>query len=258
VSTPLIEATTIAGPATAVSGADVDIAGLPALTTSHFLLVTSGTAAGQYESITGTSGDTATLENAIAGLAVADTVKVIEHSTLGTLHTASGSTIPDNTTLTVYNSDGSSDAYIAASNNWYNLDGFALSDGVIIFPGEGVTMSFADSCTLTFTGTVNTDPITISATSGVVNLVGSLNPSTPASPDSIGSGLGTLDDNSTLTIYSNDGSLTTLGTYILASGNWYNLDGFALTDISEAAPLAISLSPAATSDVTLPAAYTAP
>lgn len=256
VSAPLFSSIAAQGAAGTVAGADVDVSGLPTLATPHFLLVTSGTAAGEFSSVLSTDGDTATLESAIQGLALGDTVKVIEHFTLGDLHTASGDTIPDNTTITVYNADGSKDDYIAAANSWYNLDGFALSDNVVVFPGEGFVASFTGQTTLTFTGLVNVDAINVPLTAGAVNIIGSVNPSAPVGSGSIGAALASLPDNSTITIYTGDGALSKVGDYILASGGWYNLDGFALTDISEAAPSALVVSPNTTQGATLPAAYT--
>lgn len=256
VSAPLFTSLVASGAAGTVSGADVDIAGLPALTEAHFLLVTSGTAAGQISTILSTSGDTATLESAIVGLATSDTVKVIKHFNLGDLHTASGSTIPDNTTCTVYNSDGTSDSYFAGVNNWYATVGFALSDDVIVFPGEGVVVGFTGPTTLTFTGLVNVDNIIVPITAGAVNIAGSLNPSAPVGAGSIGDALSELPENSTITLYSNDGLLTATGTYFLGAGDWYNTVGFALTDISAAAPGAIVVGPTSTSSAEIPAAYT--
>jgi len=257
VSSPLFTSIAASGAVGTVSGADVDIAGLPTLTEAHFLLVTSGTAAGQISTVLSTAGDTATLESAIVGLATSDTVKVIKHFNLGDLHAASGNTIPDNTTCTVYNSDGTSDSYFAGVNNWYATEGFALSDDVIVFPGEGVVVGFTGPTTLTFTGLVNVDNIIVPITAGAVNIAGSLSPSAPVGEGSIGDALSTLPDNSTITLYSNDGLLTATGTYFLGAGDWYNTVGFALTDISEAAPGAIVVGPTSTSSAVIPAAYTA-
>jgi hypothetical protein len=255
VSVPLLGDIQYAGVAGAVAGAVVDLSGLPAsVSTPSYVHVTSGTAAGATASITLSDANSVTLEGAIAGLAQGDSVRIVEHFTLADITAASGSSITDGGIVTIYNSNNTTDSYTSFSNGWYD-SGFTISDDVIVFPGEGVVMNLQTATSLTFTGNVNTAPVNVAVTSGAVNIIGSVNPSTPAGGDSIGGALAaSLSDGSTLTLYSEDGALTSAATYTCFSGDWYD-SGFTLTEISIASPSVVVVNPQGSVDVTMSAAY---
>lgn len=257
ISSPLQGETALQGAVDSVSGDVVGLANVPSLSEPHFLLVTSGAAKGNISTILSSDSTSVTVEEAsqISDLSAGDTVKIIEHFTLGDLTTASNSSIDDNSSVTVYNSDGSTTTYLAFADVWYDGAGNP-SDSAIIFPGEGVVVSFQAPTSLTFAGNVNTQEINIPVTSGAVNLIGSESPSALSGENSLGAALATLPDNSTITVYSEDGSLSVQNTYLLFGGDWYDGTG-NLTEISIAAPATIVVSPQSTQEVTLSPAYTA-
>lgn len=256
ISSPLQGETALQGAVDSVADDVVGLANVPSLSEPHFLLVTSGTAKGNISTILSSDSTSVTVENAsqVSDLSAGDTVKIIEHFTLGDLTEASDSSIDDDSIVTVYNSDGSKNTYTAFSNVWYDGD-FNPSDSAIIFPGEGVVVSFEAPTSLTFAGNVNTEEIKIPVTSGTVNLIGSENPSAPSGEGSLGAALATLPDDSIITVYSEDGSLTVQNTYTLFGGDWYDSD-FNLTEVSIAAPATIVLSPESSEDITLSPTYT--
>ena len=255
VTAPLLGDIQYNGLAGTVAGAVVDLSGLPAsVSTPSYVHVPSGTAAGATASIVSSDATSVTLEGAIAGLAQGDVVRIVEHFQLSDLTVASDSSLVDGSVVTIYNSDNTSDSYTTYSNLWFDAN-FAASDGVIVFPGEGVVMNLQGATTLTFVGNVNTKPVDVALTSGAVNVVGSVNPSTPAGVDSIGAALAaSLTDGSTLTLYSEDGALTTGTTYTCYSGVWYD-PSFVVTDLSIASPSAVVVSPQGSVAATMPAAY---
>lgn len=257
ISSPLQGETALQGAVDSVADDVVGLANVPSLSEPHFLLVTSGTAKGNISTILSSDSTSVTVENAsqVSDLSAGDTVKIIEHFTLGGLTSASDSSIDDNSTVTVYNSDGSKNTYFSFSNAWYDEEE-NLSDSAIVFPGEGVVVNFQAPTSLTFAGNVNTQEIKIPVTSGAVNMIGSESPSELSGEDSIGTALATLPDNSSITVYSEDGSLTVQETYLLFGGVWYDSNE-SETEVSIAAPATIVVSPQSSQDITLSPAYTA-
>jgi len=256
-SNPLLGDIQYTGVAGVVAGVIVDLSGLPAsVSTPSYVHVTSGSAAGATSSIASSDATSVTLEGAITGFVAGDSLRIVEHFTLADLTAASSSSIADESTVTVYNSDATVSSYVTYTNIWYNTDGFALSDDVIVFPGEGVVLGLQSPTTFVFTGNVNTEAVNATAVAGGINIIGTSNPSAPLGVNSLGSALAVLQDESTITVYSDDGALTPTASYVVYSGIWYNTDGFAVVDVSVAAPSAVVVSPQATASVTMPAAYT--
>lgn len=249
-SFPLIKAPAFSGTlaADSVNGTVITVGATLSGDSSYYLHVTSGSAEGSFESITASDATTVTIEAAIAGLAAGDNVRIVEHNTLSDLTEASGNSIPDNTTVTIYNSDGSADTYTIFSGTWYD-SGFGSANDVIVFPGEGVAVGMPSSANLTFAGTVNTESYAVELTSGVVNILSSLNPTSPTGYTALGAALGSLADNSTVTAYSEDGALSG-DTYTLFSGVYYDA-AFSAATINPAAPSAVVVSPSASGTISL-------
>jgi hypothetical protein len=255
-SNPLIGSIQYSGAADAVSGVVLSFSGLPAsVSIPSYVHVTTGPAAGSTASITSSDATSVTLEGAIAGFVEGDSVRIVEHFTLADLTAASSSSIADESTVTVYNSDTTISSYVTYSNIWYNTDGFATSGDVIVFPGEGVVLGLQSPTTFIFTGNVNTEAVNASVVAGAINIMGTSNPSAPSGVNSLGSALAGLQDESTITVYSEDGALTPTASYVVYSGVWYDTDGFAEVDVSVAAPSAVVVSAQANATVTMPAAY---
>jgi uncharacterized protein YcfL len=253
---PLIGNIQYSGAAGTVSGVVLSLSGLPAsVSVPSYVHVTSGSAAGSTASIISSDATSVTLEGAIAGVVEGDSVRIVEHFTLADLTAASSSSIADESTVTVYNSDTTISSYVTYANIWYDTDGFAPADDVIVHPSEGVVLGLQSPTTLIFTGNVNTKTINASAIAGSINIMGTTNPSAPSGVNSLGSALAGLQDESTITVYSGDGALTPTASYVVYSGVWYDTDGFAEVDVSVAAPSAVVVSAQATATVTMPAAY---
>lgn len=234
-------------------GLTLTISNLPStIATPSYVQITSGAAAGAGVSIVSSTASSVTLESAITGLAAGDSLKIVEHSTLGDLTLASSSSIADASVVTIYNSDGSVSSYTTYANVWYD-GGFANADDVIIFPGEGFVINSQGAVDVTFTGTVNSDAIDVDLTSGAINIVGTFNPSAPSGSDSLGAALSSLSDASTITVYSEDGALTAGETYTVYSGVWYD-SGFGTPEISIAAPSVVVVNPQGSSTVQMPSA----
>jgi len=255
VTVPLLGEIQYTGRAGTVAGAVVDLSGLPAsVATPSYVHVTSGTAAGETATIISSDATSVTLEASIAGLSDGDSIRIVDHFQLSDLTSASSSSLVDGSVVTIYNSDNTSDSYTTYSNVWYDAS-FSPSDDVFVFPGEGVVMNLQGPTSLTFVGNVNTKPVDVALTSGAVNVIGSVNPSLPTGADTIGDALAaSLADGSTLTLYSEDGALTTGVTYTCYAGVWYD-PSFTPTEISVASPSAVVVSPQSTVAATMPAAY---
>ena len=132
-----------------MSGAVLTVDGLPSsISTPSYVQVTSGSAAGSVSSILTSDATTLTLEDSVAGLSGGDSIRIIAHTTLSDITAASGNTITDASTLTIYNSDGgTSDTYTTYSNLWYDAS-FGSADSVIVFPGEGIVLNLQGSTEL--------------------------------------------------------------------------------------------------------------
>lgn len=255
VSVPLISRVQYVGAAGDVVGSVVSLSGLPdPVTIPSYIHVLSGTAAGTTVSVLSSNSSSVTLEAEVVGLALGDSLRIVEHFTLADIAASSSAGIADGSVVTIYNSDASSDSYTVYSNTWYDAD-FSVADDVIIFAGEGFVVNLQAATSLTFTGAVNTEPVNVEVTSGTFSLIGSVNPTAPVGGASVGAALGSaLADGSTLTVYSEDGLLTVEGTYTCYSGVWYD-SSFTPTDISIASPSVVVVNPQSTVQVSMPSAY---
>lgn len=257
ISAPLLGQRAYQGPVLEVGGSAGDVVSLenvPALERPHYLIVIgeATAAAGQYRTILASDDTSVTLESAITGLSTGDTIQIVEYFTLDGFTRASGGSLSNGTSLTVYESDGSTAVY-RYYGIWYDADFQEVSD-VILFPGEGAVLNLTTGVTLDFTGTVNGNEIKINIYSGVVNLVGSGNPTAPVGDSSLGAALSHLPDGSTLAVYSGDGTLTAGEVYRLYGGNWYD-NNFQVSEISIAAPACVVVNPTLDAEVTLSAAH---
>jgi hypothetical protein len=252
-SFPFQHAAQFEGSIDTVAGTALSISGLPGtIETPSYVHVTSGTALGSVVSITASDASSVTLENSISGLSDGDTIKIVKHMTLADLTAASGSSIADGSVVTVYNADGTTSVYTTYFNTWYDSS-FGSADGVIVFPGEGVALGLTSATSFTYVGTVSDTATNVPLTAGVVNIVGSTVPAAPASTSgNLGTALASsLADGSTVTLYSNDGSLTAGETYTVYFGTWYD-SSFGTADISIAAPSVAVVGPVSSATASMP------
>lgn len=258
-SAPLLSDVSFAGTVSGVDGATLTLSGTPTLDGSSFLHVVdkSSAAHGEIVTILSTNASEVVLENTIVGLTVNNTVEIRRHFTNGDVIEIAGGGIPDNSTLRLFNADGLATTYQAIENDWYPSGSFVPENNAIIFPGEGFVLSLQSGVTLTFTGAVTTEPIKVPLVSGIVNIFGSLNPSDGDETENttIGDVLSSLENNSTLRIFSADGLLTPLQTYQLIDGDWYASGSFVPTEVKVPAPSTVVVSSQTTSSVILAPAY---
>lgn len=215
-------------------------------------------ALGQISTILSVDGSAATLETAIAGLEVNDRIQIRPHFTNGDIIAAAGGVIADNTTLRCFNADGSSTSFRAGDNQWFPSGSFVPENDAIIFPGEGFVIRLQEVTTLTFVGGVSVAPISVPVTAGVVNIIGSVNPSEGDEVEgtTIGQILAGLGTNTTLRVFAEDGSLSSLESYRLGDGAWFPSGSFTPDDVKVASPKAVVLRPQTSGTVELTPAYT--
>jgi uncharacterized protein (TIGR02597 family) len=92
--TPMVPSTKFSGTAASVSGTTVTASGIPDLTGSNYLLVTSGPAAGSWESISSSSNSTVNLASSISGFSANHTFVIKPFWTLNTLFPNGGAIPP--------------------------------------------------------------------------------------------------------------------------------------------------------------------
>lgn len=261
-STPLIRSTVISGAASGVSGADITISSPPTIVASNplYLVVTSGTAAGNVETIISADATTITLENAITGFVATDQFQIREHFTVGDI-TAAAVAASDSLTsgdiITQYNSDGSSEVYTFNGGNWFlSGGGFTPLNEGIVFPNEGFVISLNSDTDFTFTGDVTTFSTNVDLTNSTFFIVSNNDPSSQDGVNSLGAALDGLGDGSVITVYSNDGNLTSSETYTLNGGGWFlSGGGFTPVEVVLAAPSAVVVNSQTNVSVAVPAAF---
>ncbi len=255
ISAPLQKAKIFQGVLEDVDGAELTIGSSVSLDGPSYVQVLSGAAGGAIVTVASVSGSSVVLEDTIPGLAAGDSVAVRGHLVLADLVSAAGGAIPDQTTITLYNLDGTTSSYETFDNIWYDGD-FGVASNVEVYPGEGFVLGLPAAAELTMVGSVAVDPVLVPLNSGVLALVGSLNPApSVANPSSIGQIFGNLGDESTLTLYSDDGALAAVASYESFGGSWFDPDFTGVDDESLAAPNSFAVLSSDISYAILPPAF---
>jgi hypothetical protein len=216
---------------------------VPALNGAHYVQVMDGSLVGTIVDISSSDSSSVTLSTTLA-VALGDSVTIREHTTVEDL----GTNFTSGTSVTLYNSDGTT-----SSATWNDnfLGSFWSGDSTEpIYPGEGIVIISAGPFEIVNAGTVAVDPINFSATAGQVNIIGANSPS-GADAASI---LGSLEGGTSVSVYTNGGSLNSPTSYTRAPAF---LGGAWTPDLSEITTfgddIALVVVPAADAAVTLPA-----
>jgi hypothetical protein len=184
---------------------------------------------GRISSIVSTAFDgttTTILFEESLGIGSGDVIAVRRFLTVSELFANSG--VADNDSIVLLNPDGSSDILVYFFGNWYDQSaGFALADDYIIFPGEAVALTTANSSglSLLLSGSVSVDPVTAFLPGNSLRTyVGSLD---PLGNIGIGSIFTSLDSNDSLSLLSDPSQ-----SFIFFAGDWYRADdgSFALSN----------------------------
>ena len=216
---------------------------VPALTGAHYVQVMDGALAGTIVDITSSDSSSVTLSTTLA-VALGDSVAIREHTIIEDL----GTNFTSGTSVTLYNSDGTTSSATWNSNF---LGSFWSGDSTEpIYPGEGIVIISAGPFEIVNAGAVSVDPINFSATAGQVNIIGANSPS-GADAASI---LGGLESGTSISVYTNGGSLNSPTSY--TKGPAF-LGGAWTPDLSEITTfgddIALVVVPSADAAVTLPA-----
>jgi hypothetical protein len=249
------------GVVSSVSGSTVSFsADLPPIVLPAYVHVVDdlSSALGSVNTVLSIDGASVVLEDSVSGLAVGERVVIRKHFTVGDVIVAGGGSIADNSTLRLFNSDGTVDTYQAIENDWYPSGSFTPQNDAIIFPGEGFVLNLQALKKLVFAGSVSVDPISVPLASGIVNVFGAINPGEGSVLENttLGNVLASLDNNSTIRIFSSDGSLSPVQTYQLIDGDWYASGSFVPTEVKISGPASVVVSSQSDKSVNLAPAYT--
>lgn len=173
VGVPMTQAAVYSGAASAVSGAVITASGVPTLSGKNLLLVTSGSAAGNWEEISSSTGTSVTLLSPISGFTSSNTFLIRPFWTLGTLFPSGGSVpvspdpenprglvlLNDLAAVGINPSSGASYLYHDGSvlpAGWYENGSFADANDVVVSPESFITVRnlTASSVKVTFVGSV--------------------------------------------------------------------------------------------------------
>jgi hypothetical protein len=202
-----------------------------------------GSLVGTIVDIASSDSNSVTLSTTLA-VASGDKVAIREHTIIEDL----GSNFTDGTSVTVYNSDGTT-----STATWVNnfLGSFWGGDSTeAIYPGEGVVIISTGPFEVVNAGAVAVDPVNFSAASGRVNIIGANSPS-GADASAI---LGSLEPGTSVSVYTNGGNLTSPTVYSRAPsflGGAWSPDLSTLTTFGD--DIAVVVIPTADAAVTLPA-----
>lgn len=184
IGVPMQQASSYNGIASSVVATTVQSTGMPVLTGNNFLLVTSGTAAGQWEQISTSSAGQVTLASPISGFQTSDTFTIKPFWTLNTLFPSGGaipnSPDPENPVAVVlFNVPGATGVNQATGATylyhgggvlpagWYDANTFELANNVTINPESFITIrnSTGSPVNISFVGSVPAAKTAIDVTS---------------------------------------------------------------------------------------------
>jgi len=118
-----------------------------------------------------------------------------------------GTNFTDGTTITLYDSDGTSKSGQYQDN--FLGTGWIGDSTEAIYPGEGFVIISTGTFEIVNSGAVSVDPVLFSGSSGVVNLIGALSPNS-VDPTILFDG---LPGSSTISVYQNGGALSSPTVY---------------------------------------------
>jgi hypothetical protein len=216
----------------------------------YYVHVLTGASQGEVASILSHTSDSVETEYPLV-VAEGDIIAIREHITLSDITNYSSNSIPDSSNIVFYTIDGTTETYTFASGDWYDGSSFEIANNAIIHPAEGFAFTIGSPVELVMTGNViNADIYTPVGPS--FTILSSLSPVGQEDNLSLGQITG-VPDNTNITIYSEDGTLTSLDSYIYASGDWYNSSTFEVAnDVRISGSRGFVLTPASVSAINLP------
>jgi hypothetical protein len=140
-------------------------------------------------------------------------ISIRDHFTLDDLARGQSGLLDYDSGVSLYNSDGTTSIRYYANGSWVSDDYSTPAGNTIIYPGQGITLSTAPA-TLTLFGNVKQTKTVIPLyAGGVVNLVGTGNPSGSDSLDAvnIAGALAPFEDG--INSFSSNGLMTIADTY---------------------------------------------
>lgn len=187
----------------------------------HYVHVLSGAFIGETITILSATSNSVLLEHATPDSLIGESVCIRPHHTIGMLFPESA--LEGSETLTLYNDQGGSDAYLYNMLMGWVDSGFNDASNVIIYPGEGFAFRSSGSRTFSYSGQVLTTPLAIPVFPSATMVRGTMNPAASVSFSTMDLAQ-TLPDFATITIYSNQGE------GLSASFIGSNLPGFGIVD----------------------------
>ena len=216
---------------------------VPTLAGANYVQVMDGVLVGAVVDIVSSDTSSVTLSSSLS-VASGVAISIRPHTTIEDL----GTNFTSGTSVTVYNSDGTTNTatYI---NNF--LGSFWDGDYTeAVYPGEGVVIISTGPFEIINAGAVAVDPVSFSAAAGRVNIIGANSPSA-ADADAI---FGSLAPGTSVSVYTNGGSLTSPTTYSRSPeflGGTWSPDLATLTTLGD--DIAVVVIPAEDAAVNLPA-----
>jgi hypothetical protein len=171
-------------------------------------------------------------------------ISIRPHTTIEDL----GTNFTSGTSVTVYNSDGTTNTATYLNNFLGNFWDGDYTEAV--YPGEGVVIISTGPFEIINAGAVAVDPVSFSAAAGRVNIIGANSPSA-ADADAI---FGSLAPGTSVSVYTNGGSLTSPTTYSRSPeflGGTWSPDLATLTTLGD--DIAVVVIPTEDAAVNLPA-----
>ena len=216
---------------------------VPSLPGANYVQGMDGSLVGSIVDIASSDSSSVTLSSSLP-VAIGDVVAIREHTTIEDL----GTNFTSGTSVTVYNSDGTTNSATYVSNFLGSFWGGDYTQP--IYPGEGVVIISTGPFEIINAGAVAVDPVSFSAASGRVNIIGANSPSA-ADASAI---FGSLAPGTSVSVYTNGGNLTAPTVYsrgpAFLGGAW-SPDLSTLTSFGD--DIAVVVIPTADAAVTLPA-----
>jgi hypothetical protein len=166
----------------------------PGAFNSHFVEILSGAQAGLILDIVSNTASSVTVEGNTTALLLTgtETYAIRQHATFGTLFAAGAGLSAFDDVIALENSDGSQTVAYFDGTDWVDAITAANANGVVVYPGQGITILAAANRVVTFGGGavsyVKTGPTKIPVYTTAVNYIGVINPlvntTSPAAIDS--------------------------------------------------------------------------
>ena len=216
---------------------------VPTLAGANYVQVMDGVLVGAVVDIVSSDTSSVTLSSSLS-VASGVAISIRPHTTIEDL----GTNFTSGTSVTVYNSDGTTNTATYISNF---LGSFWDGDYTeAVYPGEGVVIISTGPFEIINAGAVAVDPVSFSAAAGRVNIIGANSPSA-ADADAI---FGSLAPGTSVSVYTNGGSLTSPTTYSRSPeflGGTWSPDLATLTTLGD--DIAVVVIPSEDAAVNLPA-----